>query len=644
MRFILLIIISLIASCHQNIVGAKFNITEFADSCIHYMFNDTTRAYNYFVKLVDYLNHEPDKWNKANAARVIANYYYKQQKYIEAVKYFDMALGITETVKECKMVHLGAQTLTNYALVYHSNGDLTKALEMYLEAERKLMQCPGNNLLLSQLYARMGDVYFKTLENDKAIDYTQKSVYHAQLTNDKKQLANANMHYANILIYQDKNEEAKLFLDKAEKLALEADAFEILTNIHYNMGFRASQNDEFEIALLHYEKSTRYAKNAGLIFDYFDALYKIGLMFHYQSKNDEAARKLIEILPDVRKSGFKLLERNIYDALSYVENARSNYKEAYDYLSKYTDLGLELYPEENRKQIEFLKAKYQTEKQVQEIIKKDLEIKQKSTVIIFFITAVLFLFIISLLLISVNYRKKQAAFLRIKVLENEKQLIGATSALKGEETERTRLARDLHDGLGGLLTSIKLSLSTMEERVFLDENGRKMFTNAIGLLDMSVKELHQVANNMMPESLLNEGLKTAIENFVKNMKTKEDCNLSFRFYGSENRFMPDFEMTVYRMVQELYNNGLKHSAAREIILQLIVDGNRLNVSYEDNGKGFDSGILNTGKGMGLGNIMARVKAFGGQMDVSSNPGRGTEVIIEFNNTDKFIFHDTGSDC
>lgn len=639
-----LIIISLVLAPVVLLANQNLSISQVTDSCLRYMYTDTTRANRYFDLLIESIPNEPGKWNKANAARVVANYYTKNQDYVNALNYYELALGITANLKDCEMQQLSAQIITNYALIYHSNGDLTKAMEMYLEAERRLMLCPENHLLLSQLYSKMGDIYFKTLEYDKAVDYTQKSVDHARYTNDKKQQANANMHYGNILVYQDKTIEAEPYFELAEKLALEAEAYELLTNIHYNMGFRASQADEFEKALMHYEKSADYAKKAGLTFDYYDALYKIGLMYHYQGKHNVAADKLTTLLPIVQKAGFKLLERNIYDALSFVENERGNFKAAYDYLGKYIDLVYELYPEENRKQIEFLKARFQAEKQEQEIIKRDLEIKQKTTVITFVIIALALLLIISALIFISNHRKKQAAMMRIKALENEKQLVAATSALKGEETERTRLARDLHDGLGGLLTSMKLSLSTMGEKVFLDDNGRKMFANALDLLDMSVKELHQVANNMMPESLLNYGIKTAVENFVKNLKSKENCNLAFRFYGLESRFRPDFEMTVYRMVQELYNNALKHADATEISLQMVVDQNRLNLSYEDNGKGFNIKAIDPKKGLGLGNLMARVKAFGGDMDITSHPDKGTEVIIEFNNVHKYINHDSGSDC
>ncbi len=175
-----LIIISLVLAPVALLANQDLSIGQASDSCLKYMYTDTIKATRYVEKLIESIHIEPCKWKKANAARVVANYYAKNQDYVNALNYFELALSITANLKDCEMQQLSAQILTNYALIYHSNGDLTKAMEMYLEAERRLLLCAENHLLLSQLYSKMGDIYFKTLEYDKAVDYTQKSVDHAR--------------------------------------------------------------------------------------------------------------------------------------------------------------------------------------------------------------------------------------------------------------------------------------------------------------------------------------------------------------------------------------------------------------------------------------------------------------------------------
>jgi len=218
---------------------------------------------------------------------------------------------------------------------------------------------------------------------------------------------------------------------------------------------------------------------------------------------------------------------------------------------------------------------------------------------------------------------------KIKELEQERLLVATQSVLTGEEKERRRLARDLHDGLGGMLSGIKLKLTSMKGNFILDEKGKSDFENALEMLDNSVGELRQVAHNLMPEALMKFGLKEALGDLCSSLDNLKDVAFKFRFYGENKRLEQTIEIALYRIAQELINNALKHSGASVILVDLVQDDNRISLTIEDNGTGFDTNKIPEFKGMGLNSLKSRVNALNGVFDITSKPGSGTDVRVEF---------------
>jgi signal transduction histidine kinase len=186
----------------------------------------------------------------------------------------------------------------------------------------------------------------------------------------------------------------------------------------------------------------------------------------------------------------------------------------------------------------------------------------------------------------------------------------------------------LHDGLGGLLSGIKLKLATMKRNFILDEIGKINFENALEMLDTSVHELRRVAHNMMPEALIKLGLKDAASDFCSEI-SHLTIKIDFRFYGENKRIDQKIEISAFRIIQELVNNALKHSGASQIIVQIMQETKRLSVSVQDNGKGFDPKIIDTNKSVGLSSIKSRVFTHNGIIDINTEIGKGTEIQVEF---------------
>jgi two-component system, NarL family, sensor kinase len=268
-----------------------------------------------------------------------------------------------------------------------------------------------------------------------------------------------------------------------------------------------------------------------------------------------------------------------------------------------------------------LEVKYETEKGRQQVL---LLNKEKRLMKWYFFVGIAFLLMVVLLLflwlLNLNNQKKLSAE-KLKNAEQQNLLIATQAVLDGETNERSRIARDLHDSLGGMLAVVKLNLHDVRKMALLEEEDMKHFGNALDMLDKSIAELRRVAHHMMPESLLRYGLKVAVADFCSSIQM-----VSFHFYGVEERFESKLEILLYRSVHELVHNALKHADCTEINVQMVQEADRLSLTVHDNGKGFD---VELGcKGMGLQNIKQRVSVFKGSFTVYSKPGEGTEANIE----------------
>src|SRR5690606_13777582 len=156
-------------------------------------------------------------------------------------------------------------------------------------------------------------------------------------------------------------------------------------------------------------------------------------------------------------------------------------------------------------------------------------------------------------------------------LVQEKQLVAVQATLDGEAAERTRLAKDLHDGLGSMLSLVRFNLPQVEgEAAVLEGIDVTRFQKALGMLDESIQELRRVAHHMMPESLLRYGLKVSLSDFCTAIPT-----VDFHYFGDEARLPEKLEIMIYRCIHELVNNALKHAQAGHVNVQLVQEPDRI---------------------------------------------------------------------
>jgi len=248
---------------------------------------------------------------------------------------------------------------------------------------------------------------------------------------------------------------------------------------------------------------------------------------------------------------------------------------------------------------------------------------QTGLIIFIVLAALIFLvFIGGLFLFIFQYRKRKIIF------EKEKQLVALTSIMQGQEAERARIAKDLHDGLGGMLSGIKLNVSAMKDNITVPGQNAGFFNKFISQLDSAIAEMRRVAHNMMPEALLKFGLNEAIKDYCDGINESKSVKIKFTQLGITQPLEKSVEVILYRIIQELTNNAIKHADAKNIFIQLSENENILNLTIEDDGKGFDKNQLKIIKGTGLQNVQSRVDYLKGTWNIESEIGKGTSIIIE----------------
>ena len=232
-------------------------------------------------------------------------------------------------------------------------------------------------------------------------------------------------------------------------------------------------------------------------------------------------------------------------------------------------------------------------------------------------------FVISLvLLVGVFYIRKIFLFMRrLDELRNETGKRVLSAVIRTEEQERKRFAKELHDGLGPLLSVIKMLVSGMDEKNSNEVNG-KIKQNLRLAVDEAIANVRNVSANISPHLLNNFGLKDSIEAFIKRMGQAEHFHIQFTTNLEKQRFNYNVEVIVYRVICELINNTLKHAAATEVTISLQLENEVLYLEYTDNGVGFDVASVGRFGGMGLDNMRYRLQSGNGNIEITSEHGHG----------------------
>ena len=231
--------------------------------------------------------------------------------------------------------------------------------------------------------------------------------------------------------------------------------------------------------------------------------------------------------------------------------------------------------------------------------------------------------------IGVMYAHK--LFKYIGRLNRQRQLLNKrilTAVLRTEEKARSRFSKELHDGLGPLLSSAKMSLSALSRGEQSPEQ-REIIANTTYVIDEAIRSLREISNNLSPHVLNDFGLARGVQNFIDKSAAMHNVKIRFTTNLRSERYDTDIEVILYRVICELINNSLKHAACTEVNLSLSQNGPELALDYSDNGRGFNPQAM-MDCGMGLSNIASRINSLGGTFDITSSKGKGMRAAIRVN--------------
>lgn len=334
---------------------------------------------------------------------------------------------------------------------------------------------------------------------------------------------------------------------------------------------------------------------------------------------------------------------NIHKTLSQVYDSTLQYKAALAHYYIYSQLRDTLLGKEKTRDINEIDTKYRTAEKDRDIIQKQLLINKQQAQItrrnvwIGSISAgALLLGILLAFRHRINRQKQDNQSKQIHILQQqheifvqEQEINHLNAMMKGEEQERVRIARELHDGIVSQLLAVRLHLNGVLYNKKDNALQPQDFQHTIQYLEDATKELRTTAHNMMPETVLQSGLVTGLRTYSEKMSELSIARIECTQVGLEYPLDTDRALSLYRIAQELIQNALKHAKASHILIQLNYRDALLALTVEDNGKGCASGTLKETTGMGLRNIFARVRSMKGSVDFSSVEGQGTTVYLEF---------------
>lgn len=587
---------------------------------------------------------EKGKALSANTPLNNAKYhYYEGWHFLESNKEkaavsFQKAIQEFSKIKSQEADFYIASSWYNYGVTQKNKEGYPFLVKILVEKSIPQIEQYKDHKTLGQFYSQLAIILTYNAEFAKAYEYNTKAIKILEKNaQHSAELFFAYLNTASNFCYQAKGDEAKKYLDKAEKLIQPYPDSNSNASFYYGKTLYFITKQKNEEALPMIEKGLVYAKRSRqnlltqmFYMNKYDILRK-------QNKLNEAKNVLENILSEKTLIIDANNRKIFYNQLSSLNEQMGNLKEALVWEKKYSKLNDSLNSENVKLELNTLETKFRTAEKQKEIAnlntekaQKELEINKKNQYLWIMVFASLFLLI---LIISIYFYTKKLAkekeinhSQKLKEIAQQEELKITKAILEGEEKERERVGKDLHDGLGGMLAGVKINFSAWASQNLEPEN-KQNFNEILHQLDHSVTELRNISRNLMPESLLKLGLETALKDLCE-FYSRKDLHIGFQSIDINSKLPLAVQINIFRIVQEILANAVKHSEAENILLQCSQSNDVFLITIEDDGKGFSQDSSPT-KSMGLHNLRTRVDYLKGKMEINSDH-EGTAINIELN--------------
>lgn len=482
----------------------------------------------------------------------------------------------------------------------------------------------------------LASVYIKNEEFDKATPLLDNAIegskntyftglakkYYGDIYYLKRDIPNSTDHYNEALV------DFELVPDK--KLALQ---------IKLNLGTMDAVRDKTDSALVLFEEVKNTAKDKKYYDVYIDAVLRIGDVYK-RLKEFQAAQMILSTAHVNAVQWDRMeLEKKVLQSLVDLYSGQEDYKNAYALMTQYVQVSNRIVQEQKSKEIKELEIQYQTLQKEKEIsslqeaqLLKESEIKRQKTIKYAFLIGFLILLIPITALLIVYYQKLQAQSQlntqqeeinkqKVSSLIREQELKLVKASFEAQDLERTRIARELHDSIGGNLAAIKLQMSSLNDK----DNSK---STIVTQLDETYQQVREISHNLIPNKFSQNAFTTLIGEYINKLDKSTDQDIVFMPHPIDkiNALEEIIQVEIFNIIQELLTNAMKYAKAKNVEIHLNLHNNSLQLLFEDNGIGFDQ--TKTPSGIGLQNIKSRLDKLNAQLNIDSSINRGTAVTIE----------------
>lgn len=541
-----------------------------------------TEAIKYYNEALEFANEINDHFEIGNLNNNLGTIYNELGNYNSAYLYFLKALDEYDLAGE-KEKKTG--TLTNIGLTFMKLGNFEKALSHF---EQALENNPQDTIMISTILNNTASCYHQKKDFEKALQLLDQAITFSESVKNQ---------YSRCISYQIKG---TVLLDKGD----------------------------LENAYKALQKSIEIAEEGDLYYQIGSSKIALSRVFLAQNKPKEALQLADEVKHIAEEKNAAVLKVDVHQLYSNIYEATGNFKESLHHFKEY------FRTKEEYNNASIVNQIYNTEvnqlNQLNKMQKLDLEKKElaisKKNNLLLFISTTFVLGLMGLYLAYRNHQHKQKVKLQETILELTKKKSNAV--LEAEIRERKRIGRELHDGLGYLLSLAGLNASVLLKKKDISEEKRKEILNSLmESIDEAFDEVRAISHNLAPSLLSEQGLRGALKNISDKVNQTHQLKMSFDLFGLDEKLDDLIENVLYRTIQEIVNNTLKHAEAQNLFIQIAKDSNQITLMAEDDGKGFDSHAIQNKSSFGLSHIKSWIENLNGSIHIDSQVNRGTIISI-----------------